>query len=229
VTGLTVAYGDAVAVEDFSATFAAGSLTVLSGPSGSGKSTIVAAVNGFVPASGGITVDGRQIASDRLADDRAWLAWAGQKPGLIFGTVAENLALGDAQPDEPLVRRSLRRAAIAELDPRLELGVGGSGVSGGQAQRVAIARALYRLESRGCRVLILDEPSSALDHATEARLIEGLREVARAGVAVIVVSHRQAFLTVADTVVAVAPVSAKRVTARARTGATTVGPKGTER
>jgi ATP-binding cassette subfamily C protein CydD len=229
VTGLTVAYGDAVAVEDFSATFAAGSLTVLSGPSGSGKSTIVAAVNGFVPASGGITVDGRQIASDRLADDRAWLAWAGQKPGLVFGTVAENVALGDAQPDEPLVRRSLQRAAIDGLDPRLELGVGGSGISGGQAQRVAIARALYRLESRGCRVLILDEPSSALDHATEARLIDGLREVARAGVAVIVVSHRQAFLTAADTVVAIAPVSATRVTARARPGATTGVPKGTER
>lgn len=229
VTDLTVSYGEAVAVQNFSATFAAGSLTVLSGPSGSGKSTIVAALNGFVPAEGRVAIDGRQIASDRLADDRAWLAWAGQKPGLIFGTVAENVALGDAQPDESLVRRSLERAAIADLDPRLELGVGGSGVSGGQAQRVAIARALYRLESRGCRVLVLDEPSSALDHATEARLIASLREVARAGVAVIVVSHRQAFLTAADTVVAIEPVSAAQVTARARTGATTGVPKGTER
>lgn len=229
VTDLTVSYGEAVAVQDFSATFAAGSLTVLSGPSGSGKSTIVAALNGFVPAEGRIAIDGRQIASDRLADDRAWLAWAGQKPGLIFGTVAENVALGDAQPDESLVRRSLERAAIADLDPRLELGVGGSGVSGGQAQRVAIARALYRLESRECRVLVLDEPSSALDHATEARLIASLRGVARAGVAVIVVSHRQAFLTAADTVVAIEPVSAAQVTARARTGATTGVPKGTKR
>jgi ATP-binding cassette subfamily C protein CydD len=229
VTDLTVSYGEAVAVQSFSATFAAGSLTVLSGPSGSGKSTIVAALNGFVPAEGRIAIDGQQIASDRLADDRAWLAWAGQKPGLIFGTVAENVALGDAQPDESLVRRSLERAAIADLDPRLELGVGGSGVSGGQSQRVAIARALYRLESRGCRVLVLDEPSSALDHATEARLIASLRGVARAGVAVIVVSHRQAFLTAADTVVAIEPVSAAQVAARARTGATTGVPKGTER
>ena len=229
VTDLTVSYGEAVAVQNFSATFAAGSLTVLSGPSGSGKSTIVAALNGFVPAEGRVAIDGRQIASDRLADDRAWLAWAGQKPGLIFGTVAENVALGDAQPDESLVRRSLQRAAIADLDPRLELGVGGSGVSGGQAQRVAIARALYRLGSRGCRVLVLDEPSSALDHATEARLIASLRGVARAGVAVIVVSHRQAFLTAADTVVAIEPVSAAQVTARARTGATTGVPKGTKR
>ena len=94
---------------------------------------------------------------------------------------------------------------------------------------MAIARALYRLGSRGCRVLVLDEPSSALDHATEARLIASLRGVARAGVAVIVVSHRQAFLTAADTVVAIEPVSAAQVTARARTGATTGVPKGTKR
>ncbi|SKC48645.1 thiol reductant ABC exporter subunit CydD [Okibacterium fritillariae] len=229
VSGLSVSYGDDVVVQEFSARFEAGSLTVLSGPSGSGKSTIVAALNGFVPAVGRIAVDGRDVASDRSVDDRAWLAWAGQKPGLIFGTVAENVALGDAQPDEPLVRRSLERAAIADLDPRQELGVGGSGVSGGQAQRVAIARALYRLESRGCRVLVLDEPSSALDHATEARLIARLREVARAGVAVIVVSHRQAFLSAADAVVTIAPVSAAGATARARTRATTGAPRGVER
>ncbi|ONI63745.1 thiol reductant ABC exporter subunit CydD [Leifsonia sp. ALI-44-B] len=229
VTDLTVSYEEAVAVQNFSATFAACSLTVLSGPSGSGKSTIVAALNGFVPAEGRIAVDGREVASDRLVNDRAWLAWAGQKPGLIFGSVAENVALGDAQPDESLVRRSLERAAIADLDPRLELGVGGSGVSGGQAQRVAIARALYRLESRGCRVLVLDEPSSALDHATEARLIASLREVARAGVAVIVVSHRQAFLSAADVVVTIAPVSAAGATARGRAGATTAVAEGTER
>lgn len=230
VTGLTVSYGDVVAVENFSATFAAGSLTLLSGPSGAGKSTIVAALNGFVPASGSIAVDGRQIASDRVADDRAWLAWAGQKAGLIFGTVAENVALGDAQPDEALVRRSLARAASAGLDPRLELGVGGSGVSGGQAQRVAIARALYRLESRGCRVLVLDEPSSALDHATEARLIESLREVARVGVAVVVISHRQAFLTAADAVVTVAPVTATTPRENAAAAGTPTGaPRGTGR
>lgn len=234
VDALSVSYGDAVAVRDFSATFAAGSLTVLSGPSGSGKSTIVAALNGFVPAEGRIVVDGREIASDRSVDDRAWLAWAGQKPGLIFGTVAENVALGDAQPDESLVRTALEQAAIADLDPRVELGVGGSGVSGGQAQRVAIARALYRLESRGCRVLVLDEPSSALDHATEARLIGELRRVARSGVAVVVVSHRQAFLTAADEVVTIAPVAApvpvagpaENVAAAASDG---FEPRGTER
>jgi len=230
VTGLTVSYGDVVAVENFSATFAAGSLTLLSGPSGAGKSTIVAALNGFLPASGSIAVDGRQIASDRVTDDRAWLAWAGQKAGLIFGTVAENVALGDAQPDEALVRRSLARAASPGLDPRLELGVGGSGVSGGQAQRVAIARALYRLESRGCRVLVLDEPSSALDHATEARLIESLREVARAGVAVVVISHRQAFLTAADAVVTVAPATATTPRENAAAAGTPTGaPRGTGR
>jgi ATP-binding cassette subfamily C protein CydD len=78
------------------------------------------------------------------------------------------------------------------------LGVNGDGLSGGQAQRVAAARAIYRALATECRVLILDEPSSALDADAEAGLLAGLRRLADQGRVVIVVSHRPAVLAAAD-------------------------------
>jgi len=77
-------------------------------------------------------------------------------------------------------------------------------VSGGQAQRIAIARALYRLRrtpaDAGTPVLLLDEPSSALDAASEALVIEAARDAARAGAAVIVITHRPSIVEHADAV-----------------------------
>jgi ATP-binding cassette subfamily C protein CydD len=194
---VTVRYGTRAAVEDFSAVVAPGELTVLSAPSGSGKSTLLAAALGFVPFEGAVTVAGRADAEGR----RRAIAWAGQTPGLIAGTVASNVALGAIEPDAALVEEALAQAVAGEVSPSTLLGVGGSGLSGGQAQRVAVARALYRLRASGCGVLMLDEPTSALDEATEARLIASLRTIARSGAAVLVVSHRDAVLEAADRVV----------------------------
>jgi ATP-binding cassette subfamily C protein CydD len=193
---VTIEYEGRPAAEHFSAAVAPGELTVLSAPSGTGKSSLVAAALGFVPFAG-------RIASGRPADAtarRAAIAWAGQRPGLIAGTIASNVALGATDPDADLVAASLRLAAAPELDPETALGVGGSGLSGGQAQRVAVARALYRMRAKDCPVLVLDEPTSALDGATEARLIELLRGVAAEGRTVLVVSHRAAVVAAADTV-----------------------------
>jgi ATP-binding cassette subfamily C protein CydD len=194
---VTVRYGAHPAVEDFSAAIAPGEVTVLSGPSGSGKSTLLAAALGFVPFDGSITVAGSASAEGR----RAGIAWGGQTPGLVAGTVASNVALGAPEPDAGLVEESLRQAVADDVSPSTPLGVGGAGLSGGQAQRVAVARALYRLRASGCGVLMLDEPTSALDRATEARLIESLRAIAHSGVAVLVVSHRDALIDAADRVI----------------------------
>ncbi|NYO41584.1 ATP-binding cassette domain-containing protein, partial [Escherichia coli] len=142
-------------------------LAVLSAPSGAGKSSLVAAALGFVAYSGRIAAGGRQDAAGR----RAAIAWAGQRPGLLAGTIAENVALGDPEPSAPAIEEALRAAAAGELSPGLVVGAGGVGLSGGQAQRVAVARALYRLRARSCSVLILDEPTSALDAATEGELL----------------------------------------------------------
>ncbi|KJQ55744.1 thiol reductant ABC exporter subunit CydD [Microbacterium sp. SA39] len=180
-------------------TAAPGTITLIEGPSGAGKSSLLAALRGATDFEGTTTFAGRDV---RALDPAAWLAWAGQKPGLLRGTVAENVALGDPHPDADGIRAALDAACADSIEPERMLGVQGSGLSGGQAQRVAVARALYRHASDPGRVLALDEPSSALDPETEARLWRSLRERADAGATILLVSHRRSAREIADQVVA---------------------------
>jgi len=173
-----------------------GTVTLIEGPSGSGKSSLVAALRGAAAFEGTATLAGVDVR-----DLDHWLAWAGQSPGLIRGTIAANVALGDPAPSAAGIRRALDAACAEDLDPAHELGVQGSGLSGGQAQRVAVARALYRHGTDPARVLVLDEPTSALDPDTESRLWATLRERADAGATVLLVSHRRSARGIADQVV----------------------------
>lgn len=175
-----------------------GSITLIEGPSGSGKSSLLAALRGAVPFTGEAAWGGRDV---RGLAPFEWLAWAGQSPGLIRGTVAANVALGDQDPDAALVRAALTAACAEGVEPDRPLGVQGSGLSGGQAQRVAVARALYRHSRAPHAVLALDEPSSALDPETEARLWRSLRERADSGATVLLVSHRRTARDIADRIV----------------------------
>jgi ATP-binding cassette subfamily C protein CydD len=202
VRGLTVRYGDRTVVDGLDATFAPGRLTVVAGPSGAGKSSLVAAILGFVPSTGSVVFDGAPVSHEAARD---LVAWAGQRPSLMAGTVAANVALGDEDVDDAVLAEALRLAAADLIDPALVLGVGGSGLSGGQAQRVSLARAFYRAIRLQTPVVILDEPSSALDAATEGQLILGLRRLAATGTAVVVVSHRVAVLDAADSVLELRP------------------------
>lgn len=176
-----------------------GTITVIEGPSGSGKSSLLAALRGAVEFEGTAFYGGADV---RGIAPSVWLAWAGQAPGLTRGTVAANVTLGDPEPDAGRVRAALDDACAEGIDPALELGVQGAGLSGGQAQRVAVARALYRQGSAPGRVLALDEPSSALDPETEDRLWRSLREKADAGATILLVSHRRTAREVADQIVA---------------------------
>jgi ATP-binding cassette subfamily C protein CydD len=202
VDDLRVGYGDRTVIDRLSVGFAPGRVTAIAGPSGAGKSTLVAALLGFVAYSGSIRYGDRELEPGAARD---LVAWAGQRPSLMAGTVAENIALGADPVDEATLREAMRLAAAELIDPWQTLGVNGAGLSGGQAQRVSLARAFYRAIDRGCPVLILDEPSSALDPATESELILGLRRFAVAGVAVVVVSHRTALLDAVDSVIELRP------------------------
>lgn len=195
-------------VDGFSADVAPGVLTVLSGPSGSGKSSLVSALLGFVPFAGAIRAAGHDAVGGAA---REALAWSGQAPTLFAGTIAENVALGDSTPSTDRVTEALSIAALEHLDPATPLGERGTGLSGGQSQRVAIARAVYRVLDSDERVLVLDEPSAALDHETEARLVANLVRFSRTGRAVLVVSHREAFIGRADVVVQLAPADSRVV------------------
>ncbi|KQS22433.1 thiol reductant ABC exporter subunit CydD [Frigoribacterium sp. Leaf186] len=197
VDRLTVRRGGAVRLSETSFVAETGRVTAIVGPSGAGKSTLLDAVLGLEPFDGRVAW---RTSGERPA--RREIAWSGQSPMLSSGTVAENVALGDGgEPDAAAVVRALDLAGAAGLDPALELGAGGEGLSGGQAQRVSVARALYRLDRVGSRLLLVDEPSSALDRVTEARVVAGLRRIAATGVAVVVVTHRPAVSDAADVVV----------------------------
>nr|MBP6686052.1 ATP-binding cassette domain-containing protein [Leucobacter sp.] len=193
VSDARIVRGERVVAGPVSFAVSPGEFVALAGPSGAGKSSILAAVLGFVePESGRVAASGP-------------VAWAGQQAGLVQGTILENVGLGNPSPSPALAREALDRLGLDELQLEQELGALGSGLSGGQAQRVAIARALYRAADVSADVLLLDEPSSALDAGSEALVINVARAEAQAGRAVLVVSHRPALLDAADRIVEITP------------------------
>ncbi|MFI0926070.1 thiol reductant ABC exporter subunit CydD [Streptomyces sp. NPDC021012] len=183
-----------------------GETVALVGPSGVGKSTLLDVVLGFaVPEEGGsVRVGGVDLGSLDLEAWRSRIAWVPQRPYLFAGTVAENVRLARPDASDAAVREALRDAGadgfVAGLPSGVDtvLGEDGAGLSAGQRQRLALARAF--LADRP--LLLLDEPTAALDGATEAGVVEAVRRLA-AGRTVLLVVHRPALLAVADRVVTV--------------------------
>ena len=203
--GVTVRYPGRSedAVSDVSFAVEPGETVALVGPSGAGKSTLLNALLGFVrPAEGRVRVGGADLAEVDLEQWRSRIAWVPQRPHLFAGTITENVRLARPDADVTAVRQALSDAgAMGFVDalPRgteTLLGEDGAGLSAGQRQRLALARAF--LADRP--VLLLDEPTAALDGATEAEVVEAVRRLA-VGRTVLLVVHRPALLGVADRVV----------------------------
>ncbi|MCF0080368.1 thiol reductant ABC exporter subunit CydD [Streptomyces lomondensis] len=215
--GVTVRYPgrSADAVSDVTFTVEPGETVALVGPSGAGKSTLLHALLGFVsPAEGRVRAGGVDLADADLEQWRSRIAWVPQRPHLYAGTIAENVRLARPDADDEAVRRALRDAGALEFVDALPegaatvLGEDGAGLSAGQRQRLALARAF--LADRP--VLLLDEPTAALDGATEAEVVAAVRRLA-AGRTVLLVVHRPALLGVADRVVRLAEPEAAAVPA----------------
>jgi ABC-type bacteriocin/lantibiotic exporter with double-glycine peptidase domain len=171
------------------------------GASGAGKSTLVKLFAGLYPATeGAVCIDGHDLQSLDLRSVRRRLGVVLQDPFLLDGTIAENIAL--RRPDAPLadVIAAAELAAVHDDVAALPLGYatslanGGAELSGGQCQRIALARALLDRPS----VLILDEATSHLDSATEARIEHNLR---RLGITRIVIAHRLSTVRDADQII----------------------------
>ena len=192
IDDLRVTRGVRVVLDGFHLTARPGEVVAITGESGTGKSSLLAALLGFAHADGRARLDGRPVDGDRSR-----IAWAGQAPTLLAGSIAANVRLGDEDADPRLLGRTLELAGV-ELDPDRVLGPDGGGLSGGQAQRVATARAIHRLLARHGRLLLLDEPGSAQDPDRAAALGEHLRELARDGRVVLVTTHRSALAAAAD-------------------------------
>ncbi|GAA2182364.1 hypothetical protein GCM10009785_21370 [Brooklawnia cerclae] len=199
---------DSPALDALSFTLRPGEALVLVGRSGGGKSTALAVLMGLVPPSvGRVRVGGVDLATIDMDAWRRQLAWVGQEPGLLRGTIADNVRLGFEGASDTQVRSALDRAGGSSLDAGRLVGDDGEGLSAGERRRVALARALVRIELGGARLLVLDEPTAGLDQATEAVAVAALRD---AGVGALLVTHRPALLRIADEMIAVGGQEANR-------------------
>jgi len=181
-----------------------GAVVGLFGRTGSGKSTLLRLLSRlFNPPPGAVLVDGHDIIDLDLESWRKRVTMVPQRPFLFSESIAANIALaGDA--DEARVREAAQMAALEQdlraLPDGLDTVIGERGItlSGGQRQRVALARGL----ARGGDLLILDDVLSAVDHATEARLVDTITQIARGPGAptVLIASHRLSAFRTCDTI-----------------------------
>lgn len=201
---VTLTYGRGSAViEDISFRVAPGETLAIVGASGSGKSTIADVLLRLLdPDSGVVRLDGHDLKDVRLADLRKHVQVVEQEPLLFHTSIEANVRYANPDASGEEVSRALEAAGISRFVANLPEGVktvvGDRGValSAGERQRIALARALVTNPS----VLILDEPSAALDPASERQVIDGYRR-AMQGRTTIVISHRLDVVRAADRVV----------------------------
>jgi subfamily B ATP-binding cassette protein MsbA len=184
--------GEPSALNDVSATIAAGEIVALVGRSGAGKTTLVNLVPRFYqPERGVVRIDGIDIAGVRLADLRRIIGVVPQDPQLMRGTILDNIRYGRLDASEAEILAAARDANVDEFVRALsdgyqtQVGERGIRLSGGERQRVAIARALLR----NPRILILDEATSALDAHSESLIQEALARL-MADRTTLVIAHR---------------------------------------
>ena len=193
------------ALQNVSFKIVAGERVALIGRIGSGKTTIEKLVLGlYEPQEGAVLVDGTDVRQIDPADLRRSIGCVPQDVYLFQGSLRENITLGAAFVDDQAVLRAARLSGVEEFATRhpmgydLHVGERGEALSGGQRQAVAVARALL-LDPP---VLILDEPTSAMDTGAENRLKARLaREVG--GRTVLLVTHRQSMLTLAERILVI--------------------------
>jgi ABC-type multidrug transport system fused ATPase/permease subunit len=207
LTDVTFAYpGGRSVLDGVSFTVPRGGRVALIGPSGSGKSTVAALVQAHLrPASGSVRVAGHDATTVPVDWLRAQTAVVAQTTYLFTGTLADNLRLAAPDADDERLWDVLAQANLADdvrrFPDRLATRVGerGLSLSGGQAQRVAVARALLK----DAPILVLDEPTSQVDAASEAALVDAL-DRAGEGRTVLIVAHRLSTVRGADQVLVLA-------------------------
>ena len=197
------AYQETPVLKDVSFTIPIGKTIALIGPSGVGKSTIADLIPRFYdPDSGVIRLDGRDLREWRLSDVRRQVGLVFQESFLFLVSIAANIAFGNPGATREQIERAARLAAAHEFIERMPLGYdtllheNGSNLSGGQRQRLALARAI--LLDPG--ILVLDDPTAAVDAETEEDILDAMESVS-AGRTTFIVAHRFSTVRRADRIV----------------------------
>ena len=190
---------------DISFTIKPGEFVGIVGPTGSGKSTVVSLLPRFYDVqSGEVLIDGHNVRDYKLKPLRDQIGYVLQETVLFRGTILENIAFGRPQATKEEVIAAAKLANADEFISRMPLGydtlVGerGSTLSGGQRQRIGIARVMVR----NSPILLLDEPTAALDSESEKLVIDALEKLMK-GKTVIAIAHRLSTIRDADQIIVI--------------------------
>lgn len=195
VKHLTKAYGDHVVLDDINETIETGEKVVIIGPSGSGKSTFLRCLNLLEePTSGQVLFEGQDITAPKCDIDQVR-----QQMGMVFQhfNLFKNLSIMDNMILAPVELKLMTKEEAVEEAKKLLERVGlpdkadafPGHLSGGQKQRIAIARALMMKP----KVMLFDEPTSALDPEMVGEVLQIMKELAKEGMTMIVVTHEMGF------------------------------------
>jgi ABC-type multidrug transport system fused ATPase/permease subunit len=203
-----VAFGyssDNPVLKDVCCKIAAGEIVGIVGPTGSGKSTIVSLIPRFYDAiNGTVKIDGRDVRDYKLNPLREQIGYVLQDTVLFRGTILENIAYGRPNATREEIIDAARMANADEFISRMPKGydtmVGerGSTLSGGQRQRIGIARVMVR----NSPILLLDEPTAALDSESEKLVIEAMERLVK-GRTVVMIAHRLATIRNANKIIVI--------------------------
>jgi len=181
-----------------------GQTTAIVGESGSGKTTLVSLLQHLYPIQkGSINIGSYTISQVSNESLRRLVGSVPQQIELFAGTIIENIAIGDFDPDMKKIAELSEQLGIREFIEKLPnsfltpIGEHGVSLSGGERQRIAIARALYK----NPEILIFDEATSSLDSISEKYVKQTLNDLAKQGKTVIVIAHRLSTVKNADRIV----------------------------
>lgn len=204
---ITFRYGSRKTVfDDFNLTIKKGKTTGIVGESGSGKTTLISLLQNIYPIQGGkIKIGDYDIASIANKSLREKVSVVPQQVELFAGTITENIALGEANPDMKRIADVIKSLGLEKFIDELpqgydtRVGEHGTSLSGGERQRLAIARAVYR----NPEIILFDEATSSLDTHAEKYVKQVTKQLASEGKTIVIIAHRLSTVKDADSIVTI--------------------------